>query len=368
MRPCDEAELAAMVREATGSLRLRGGGTRPVGRPVTGAVLETSGLAGIRLYEPGALTVIAGAGTPMADLESALASERQRLPFEPMDHRGLTGRGGEPTLGGMVAANASGPRQVVAGSCRDSLIGLRFVDGHGQVVRNGGRVMKNVTGYDLVKLMTGSWGTLGVITEVAFKLLPAPEAATTLEIGGLAPEVAVEAMAAALGSPYEVNGAARLPDGRTVLRLEGFTASVAYRTGELAAVLSRFGPARRLDAEETAALWRDVRDVAAFHGQPGDVWRLSATPSKSPALAARGGGQALFDRGGGILWLLVPEGTDLRAALGAFGGHATLIRASEETRRAIASFPPEPAPVAALARGLRARFDPRGILNPGLMD
>ncbi len=367
MHPSSEAELAEAIRDAAGPLRLRGGGTRPVGRPVTGEVLETGGLAGISFYEPGALTVVAGAGMALADLEAALAAERQRLPFEPMDHRGLIGEAGAPTLGGMVAANASGPRQVVAGACRDSLIGLRMVDGQGQVIRNGGRVMKNVTGYDLVKLLAGSWGTLGVITEVAFKLLPAPEAAATLEIADLTPERAVAAMAAALGSPYEVNGAAHLPDGRTVLRLEGFATSVGYRAGELAAALARFGPARRLDDAETAALWRDVRDVAAFHGQAGDVWRVACRPGDAAALAARGGGQALFDRGGGILWLMVDQGTDLRARLGHFAGHATLIRATEETRRALPSFPPEPAPVAALAEGLRQRFDPHGILNPGLM-
>ncbi|MCC6001275.1 MAG: FAD-binding protein [Pararhodobacter sp.] len=368
MRPGTEAELAEAIQGATGPLRLRGGGTRPVGRPLTGAVLETGGLAGIRLYEPGALTVVAGAGTTVADLEALLHDSGQRLPFEPMDHRGLFGTTGAPTLGGMVAANASGPRQVQAGACRDSLIGLRFVDGQGAVVKNGGRVMKNVTGYDLVKLMAGTWGTLGVITEVAFKLLPAPEAAATLVFDSHAPEQAVQAMAAALGSPYEVNGAAHLPDGRTVLRIEGFAASVRYRAGELAALLARFGAARLLDREETAALWLQVRDVAPFHAPPGDVWRVSCTPSDAPLLAARAQGKALFDRGGGILWLLVDEGTDLRARLGPFAGHATLIRASEETRRALPPFHPEQPAVAALAAGLRQRFDPRGVLNTGLME
>ncbi|WP_209424639.1 FAD-binding protein [Pararhodobacter sp. SW119] len=368
MRPSDEAELAEAVRGAGGALRIVGGGTRPVGRPVSGAALSTAGLAGIRLYEPGALTLVAGAGTPLAEVEAALAAEGQRLPFEPMDHRGLLGTEGEPTIGGVVAANASGPRRVQAGACRDSLIGARFVDGSGQVTRNGGRVMKNVTGYDLVKLMAGSWGTLGVLTEVAFKVLPAPEAATTLVLEGLAPEAAVAAMAAALGSPFEVNGAAHLPDGRTLLRLDGFAASVAYRAGALAAHLGRFGAAGRVEGAESAALWVAVRDVAAFHGAAGNVWRLATRPSDAPGLAAKAGGQALYDWGGGLLWLLLPEGTDLRAKLGPFAGHATLVRASHATRATIAPFPPEPAPVAALSAGLRARFDPRGILNPGLME
>ena len=368
MRPTDEAELAEAVRGAGGALRVVGGGTRPVGRPVAGAVLSTAALSGIRLYEPGALTLVAGAGTPLSELEAALAAEGQRLPFEPMDHRGLLGTDGTPTIGGVVAANASGPRRVQAGACRDSLIGVRFVDGAGQVVRNGGRVMKNVTGYDLVKLMAGSWGTLGVLSEVAFKVLPAPEAAATLVMDGLAPEAAVAAMAAALGSPYEVNGAAHLPDGRTVLRLEGFAASVAYRAGALKAHLAGFGSGERIEGDASAALWRAVRDVAAFHGAAGDVWRVSVRPSDAPGLAAKAGGQALYDWGGGLLWLLLLEGADLRAALGPFAGHATLIRASEATRAQIAPFHPEPAPVAALSAGLRRRFDPRGILNPGLME
>ncbi len=380
MQPASEAELAEAIGAAAGPLRILGGGTRPVGRPVTGAALSVAGLSGIRLYEPGALTLVVGAGTPLAEVEAVLAAEGQRLPFEPMDHRGLlatsdapaSGATGEPTIGGVVAANASGPRRVQAGACRDSLIGVRFVDGAGQVVRNGGRVMKNVTGYDLVKLMAGSWGTLGVLSEVAFKVLPAPESAATLVLEGLAPEAAVAAMAAALGSPYEVNGAAHLPaehdGGRTVLRLEGFAASVAYRADALAAHLAHFGTAGQIEGGESAALWREVRDVAAFHDAPGDVWRLSARPADAPGLAAKAGGTALYDWGGGLLWLLVAEGTDLRARLGPFSGHATLIRAAEATRATIAPFHPEPAPVAALSAGLRRRFDPRGILNPGLME
>ena len=368
MRPTDKAELAEAIRDATGPLRLCGGGTRPVGRPVQGQELETAGLRGISLYEPGALTVVAAAGTGLAELEAALDEEGQRLPFEPMDHRVLLGTSGAPSVGGMVAANASGPRRVQAGACRDSLIGVSLVDGTGTLLRNGGRVMKNVTGYDLVKLMAGSWGTLGVLCEVAFKLLPAPEAEATLVLDGLAPHQAVTAMAAALGSPFEVSGAAHLPDQRTALRLEGFTESVRYRAGALAQRLGRWGSARLLEGEESAALWREVRDVHAFGGRAGDVWRLSVTPSEAPQLAARAGGEVLFDWGGGLVWLLLPEGTDLRMSLGPFNGHATLIRASEATRRAIAPFHPESAPVAALAAGLRARFDPRGILNPGLMD
>lgn len=368
LRPETEAELAEAIRLASAPLAIRGGGTRPVGRPQPGALLETGALSGITLYEPGALTLVAKAGTPLAEVEAALAAEGQRLPFEPMDHRGLLRTTGEPTLGGMVAANASGPRRVQAGACRDSLIGVRFVDGTGTIVKNGGRVMKNVTGYDLVKLMAGSWGTLGVLTEVAFKLLPAPESAATILWQGLDSASALRLMAEALKAPWEVNAAAHLPDQRTLLRVEGFARSVAYRADELAKALAPFGRSVTLGAAETASLWAQVRDVAPFHDQDGDVWRIAVKPSVAAALVAKAGGEALYDWGGGLIWLRVGEGVDLRARLGAFPGHATLIRASVETRRHIAPFPPEPPTIAALTRGLRARFDPRGVLNPGLMD
>jgi glycolate oxidase FAD binding subunit len=364
MRPVSEAELSDIVRAATGPLVVRGGGTRAVGRPVLGEVLETSGLSGITLYEPGALTLVARAGTPLAQVEAALAAENQRLPFEPMDMRALLGLSGEPTLGGMVAANASGPRRVQAGACRDSLIGVRFVDGRGAVVSNGGRVMKNVTGYDLVKLMAGSWGTLGVLTEVSFKLLPVPEAQATLVCAQGDVAAAVDVMSRALGTPYEVNGAARLVDGRVALRIEGFAHSVAYRLGELQRVLGGDWDIRDKDA--SMALWQGIRDVTAFAGKPGDVWRLSVKPSDAPRVVAALDCPVQLDWGGGLIWALVPEGTDLRALV-QVPGHATLIRGAQATRAALPVFHPEPAPVAALSAGLRAQFDPRGVLNPGLM-
>jgi glycolate oxidase FAD binding subunit len=373
LSPATESELSEIVAAARGPLRVHGGGTRPLGRPVAGEVLSVAGLSGIELYEPGALTLVARAGTPLAEVEAALAAEGQRLPFEPMDHRRLLGTEGAPTIGGVVAANVSGPRRIQAGACRDSLIGVRFVDGRGTVLKNGGRVMKNVTGYDLVKLIAGSWGTLGVLSEVAFKVLPAPEAAATVMLDGLSDGQAVAAMAAALGSPFEVSGAAHLPgsapeEAVTMLRLEGFAKSVTYRCERLAEALRAFGAARIEAAPEAvAAQWRDLRDVADFANRPGDVWRVSVAPSAGPEIAARAGGRAIYDWGGGLVWLLLPGGTDLRARLGDFAGHATLVRASAETRAALPAFHPEAAPLARLSAGLRAQFDPRGILNPGLM-
>ena len=359
MRPVDEAELAEVVRGANAPLVLRGGGTRGIGVPAAGEVLETGGLSGVRLYEPGALTLVVGAGTPLAEVEGLLAAEGQRLAFDPPDMRALLGREGVSTIGGVVAVNASGPRRVQAGACRDSLIGVRFVDGTGTVVRNGGRVMKNVTGIDLVKLMAGSHGTLGVLTEVAFKVLPAPEAGATLGIAGLEDGQAVAAMAAALGSPFDVTGAAHWPGRGTFLRVEGFAASVRYRAGELRRALGRFGVVEEVDA----AVWQAVRDVAPFHGRPGDVWRLSVKPSEAPALVARAGAEGvLYDWGGGLVWLLVAAGVDLRARLGVLDGHATRVRGGGP-----GAFQPEPAAVAAISAGLRAKFDPRGVFNRGLM-
>ncbi|MDX1779753.1 MAG: FAD-binding protein [Thalassovita sp.] len=374
MKPQTEADLAEIIAGATAPLHVQGGGTRPVGGPVTGELLETGGISGIDLYEPGALTLVAKAGTPVSEVEKVLAAEGQRLPFEPMDHRVLLGTSGEPTVGGMAAANVSGPRRIQAGACRDFMLGVRFVDGMGRVLKNGGRVMKNVTGYDLVKLMAGSYGTLGVMTEVSFKVLPEPETGATVLVSGLDDARAVEAMSAALGSPFDVSGAAHLPKGPegtpvTMIRIEGFEKSVAYRSGELKTRLSTFGDvAVETDAGKIAALWKGLRDVESFADRPGDVWRLSVKPSDAPALgAALGAEELIYDWGGGLIWALAEPGRDLRTAMGGIAGHATLIRAAAETRKSIPVFQPEPAPVAALTQGVRAKFDPRGILNPGLM-
>ncbi|MGH1331080.1 MAG: FAD-binding protein [Paracoccaceae bacterium] len=363
MRPMNEAELAGMVREADGPLRIVGGGTRAIGA-VTGAVLEMGGLAGITLYEPGALTLVAKAGTPLADVEAALAVERQRLAFEPGDMRALLGRKGGATIGGMVAANASGPRRVAVGACRDFLLGARFVDGQGAVIKNGGRVMKNVTGYDLARLMSGAHGTLGVLSEVSLKVLPMPEVSVTLRLDGLDAGRAIEAMSGALGSPYDVSGAAHIVGGALMLRLEGFEASVAYRAKELAAHLAGFGEF----ALDEGADWAAIRDVREFGGLAGDVWRISVAPSAAAEVLARiDATRAICDWGGGLIWALVDAGRDLRRDLGPIAGHATLMRADEPTIARLGAFHPEATGNAALMAGLRARFDPRGILNSGLM-
>ncbi|WP_338549457.1 FAD-binding protein [Roseovarius phycicola] len=373
LSPSSEAELAELVSSTYEPLRVMGGGTRPIGVPVNAQPLTTQKISGIELYEPGALTLVAKAGTTIAEIEKTLAKENQRLAFEPMDHRGLLGTTGEPTIGGVFAANVSGPRRIQCGAARDFLLGVRFVDGQGQITRNGGRVMKNVTGYDIVKLMAGSYGTLGVMTEVALKVLPKSHCTGVLLLEGLDDKAAIHALSRALGSPYEVTGAAHLQEGLdgtpvTMIRIEGFENSVAYRAGELQELLSEFGEAAlETDPDRTTNGWRYIRDVEPFHNQSGDVWRLSVKPSDAPDLVSRiDGAKAIYDWGGGLVWLLLPQDTGaeaIRTAVSETDGHATLIRGN----RAAGVFQPLAAPVAALQDGLRARFDPRGVLNPGLM-
>jgi glycolate oxidase FAD binding subunit len=373
LAPGSEEELAETVRAAAAASRplaIEGGGTRGLGHPVAGERLSTAGLAGIPLYEPGALTLVARAGTPLAEIEAVLAADNQMLPFEPWDARALTGANGTPTVGGMVATNASGPRRIQAGAARDSLIGVRFVDGTGAIVKNGGRVMKNVTGLDLVKLLAGSHGTLGVLTEVAFKVLPRPETTVTLVLDGLDDATAGRAMTRALATPYQVSAAAHWPGAasgaRTLLRLEGFAASVAHRASALARALADIAPARLEDGEGD---WAALRDAAPFAGRDGAVWRVSVRPTDGAVLGARLiGAEVLYDWGGGLLWVLAPEDVDVRAAMASTPGHATLVRASDAAKARLGVFHPEPAPVAALADGLRRRFDPQQVLNRGRVD
>ncbi len=379
MKPADETELSEAVASTLQPLAITGGGTRPIGPSVAGKTLEVSSLAGIRRYEPEALTLVAGAGTALSDIDRVLAAERQRLAFEPMDHRTLLGRQGEPTIGGTVAANVSGSRRIQAGACRDHLLGVRFVDGMGTVIKNGGRVMKNVTGYDLVRLLAGSFGTLGILTEIAIKVLPDTECKAGLLIHDLKTEEAIQALSAALQSPYEVTGAAHTPSGIdghpvTMIRLEGFEEQVDYRTKQLKAVLSKFGEIQiEMNQEKVNAGWKWVRDVETFKDRPGEVWKLSVKSSDGPKIVRRIQAEVdadiLFDWGGALIWVLVAAGTgDIRRYCEPMAGHATLVRASESAREQIPTFHPQGSLHQRLSDGIRRQFDPRQILNPGLMN
>jgi glycolate oxidase FAD binding subunit len=385
--PGNEDELAAIVRDAAASRRplaVEGTGTlRDLGRPIqAAATLSTAKLAGITLYEPSELVISARAGTPLAEVEAVLAEKRQRLAFEPPDWRALYGSSGVSTVGGVAAANLSGPRRIMAGATRDGMIGIRAVTGRGEVIKNGGRVMKNVTGYDLVKFLAGSYGTLAVLSEVTFKVQPAPEVETTLVLEGLDDRRAVAALSAGLGSPYGVTGAAHLPEAdgipaRTFLRLDGFAGSVDHRFAKLADHLGAWGRASRLVSGASQDIWRGIRDASAFVS-PGDipVWRVSVSPGHGPTVADAAQKafpcRILYDWGGGLVWIAGGEGPDagasiIRGIAKACGGHATLMRAPEPVRAGTEVFDPPASALMELTRKLKDTFDPAGILNPGRM-
>ena len=382
LTPTTEDELAEAIGSAEEPLSIRGGGTQDVS--VEGTPLTTSGISGINIYEPGALTIVANAGTPVSEVEAALAAENQMLAFEPTDFRALLGTTGEPTIGGVVATNTSGPRRVQAGACRDFLLGVRLVDGSGAIIKNGGRVMKNVTGYDLARLQCGAWGTLGVLTEVGLKVLPKPETANSLLITGLGLDQAVAAMSAALTSPFEVSGAAHTMSGLdgepvTMIRLEGFEESVKYRAGKLKERLASFGEVsietRQDGPESVTAGWRWLRDVETFADRSA-VWRLSMKSTEVvrmfDSIRQDHACDILLDWGGGRIWVASKDNSAelhhaLQSGVRDVGGHATLVKGSEELRQQVSRCQPEAEPLAKLAAGLRQKFDPRGILNPGLM-
>lgn len=378
--PTSEAEVQDIIRSAKAPLRTFGGGTRmDFGRPVQAATsLTTRNLTGITLYEPAEMVIGARAGTPLADIEAALSEKGQMLAFEPPDWRMLLASSGEPTIGAVAAGNLSGSRRLWGGAARDSLIGVTFVNGAGEIIRSGGRVMKNVTGLDIVKLQAGAWGTLGVLSEVIFKVVPQPEASATLMLEGLDDHTAIRAMIAAVTSPFEITGAAHDPEaGKTWLRIEGLSFSVDYRADALARRLAPFGALRRIAPQESARLWPRIRDAAPL-AEPRDqvLWRLSLKPSVSAktveAIRTERAARVLYDLGGNLVWLATPMQEDagaavIRRAAKAARGHATLIRAPEAMRMQIPVFEPEAAPLAALGKRIKGAIDPAGLFNPGLM-
>lgn len=366
------------------------GSKRGIGRPSQSDItLDLSGLSGVTLYEPEELVLSARAGTPIADIERLVADKGQELAFEPADYGPLLG--GSPsagTIGGVLAANLSGPRRIKAGAARDHFLGVTAVSGRGETFKSGGRVVKNVTGYDLCKLMAGSFGTLGAMTEVTIKTLPRAETETTILLTGLDDRRAAQAMAEAMGSPCDVSGAAHLPatvartipeaaaaSSMTALRLEGVAPSVVHRSRVLTDLLRSYGTADTLDPEVSRSLWRAIRDVLPFAGGDRPVWRVSTVPTRGAEIAAAVAAQGadyFFDWAGGLVWIALPGSDDggnaiVRPAVAKAGGHATLIRAPAAVRAAVAVFDPQEAGVAALTRRVKDSFDPKGVLNPGRM-
>ncbi len=394
-RPADISELRDAVATALAAeeaVEIVGGGSkRGLGRPLqTPHILDLSRLAGIRDYAPSELVLTAGAATPLLEIERTLAAHNQMLAFEPPDWRRLAGGEGEPTLGGILACNLSGPRRFKSGAARDHFLGFRAVSGRGEIFKAGGKVVKNVTGYDLCKLLAGSYGTLAALEEVTVKVLPRPEAAATLLIGGVAPTDAVRLVGAALGSPHEVSGAAYLPAGlpakgilagTVALRLEGPSPSVSFRRDALLQEHAGAAKADVLAYADSGPLWRAIGEAAPLLSVEGRaVWRVSVAPARGAEVAQAIAGQLdaewFLDWGGGLVWLAVAEQGDagaaaIRAAIrggdGHGTGHATLVRGSPALRRAIPVFEPQPPALAALSRRVKEAFDPAHILNPGRM-
>lgn len=373
------------------------GSKRLIGQVMaTNAVLDLSALNGVNSYEPNELIITAQAGAPLADVMSMIDGKNQQFAFEPVCMAPLLGAPGQGTIGGMIAAGLAGPRRIKAGGVRDHLLGAHAVSGFGESFKTGGRVVKNVTGYDLCKLLAGSWGTLAVMTEVTLKVMPRPEAERTLVLRGLDDLAANRAMTVALGSPFDVSGAAHVPasalrgevagfdklgspkEALTLLRIEGILASVRRRAAGLAETLEAFGAAQIVEDAASAEVWGAIRDVQPFaiNGPLGDwpVWRIVCPPASGAALgkalARETGGDVFYDWGGGLIWAAVPPKPDAQAAtlrrqIDLAAGHGTLIRGSEQVRRKVDVFHPQPPALAKLSERVRNSFDPKRILNRG---
>ncbi|MGL1921924.1 MAG: glycolate oxidase subunit GlcE [Hyphomicrobiales bacterium] len=381
--PTDEQQLSQLVADANAqkrTLKIQGGGTRAGlgGIVATKTILSLSDIKGVNLYDPAALTLVAKTGTPLAEIEALLQSEGQRLAFEPMTHNSIYGTDGQSTIGGVVACNISGSRRIQVGACRDALLGVRYVSGSGEIVKNGGRVMKNVTGLDLVKLMAGSFGTLGILTEVAFKTLPLPERQATLVFENQSLMDAIDIMSAGLGSPFEVTGAAYIMNKKQVLlRVEGFDSQVDYRLNKLKGLLAKTSDTNILEAEQNAEIWQQIRNVEIFANSKTPIWKISVKPSDAIAVTqeilADAEAEILYDWGGGLMWVNLNDDNNdasaklIRNAVAKTSGHATLVRASDAIKTKIPAFQLESIGVAKLSAMIKNKFDPSGILNPNLM-
>jgi glycolate dehydrogenase FAD-binding subunit len=402
LRPSDAKAVEQAVRWALAegkTLEVAGGGSkRAIGRPTqVDLTLDLSALTGVTLYEPEELVLSARAGTPLAEIEGLVASKHQQLAFEPMHCGSILGvTDGQATIGAALATNLSGPRRIRSGAARDHFLGFSAISGRGETFKSGGRVVKNVTGYDLCKLMAGSWGTLAVMTDITVKTLPKPEAEATVLVRGLQPDAAIKAMAVSMNSGCDLSGAAHLPEeivkgvsvteisgapaSVTALRLEGFAPSITHRRSVLERLLNPLGDLHVLNADTSAALWESVRDVTPFAANANaanrPLWRISTAPTRGAELAARiiASAQAriLFDWAGGLVWAELPPNEDagaafVSAAVAATGGHATLVRAPAALRAKVDVFWRGDAALAALTKRVKESFDPKGVLNPGRM-
>lgn len=391
LKPRDAAEVEAAVQWALGAgktLEIVGHGSkRGIGRAAQwDLTLDLSDLSGVTLYEPDELVLSAKAGTPIAEIDELLAKNSQELAFEPIDYGPVFGAGlGRGTIGGVLAANLSGPRRIKAGAARDHFLGFTAVSGRAETFKSGGRVVKNVTGYDLCKLMAGSWGTLAALTDVTVKVLPRAETEETVLVIGLDDATAARAMSAAMGSATDVSGAAHFPaplaasiqaeagNSLTALRLEGVALSVVHRRRALETLLKPFGEIAVLEQAASREVWRVIRNVTPFTGGARALWRISVAPTRGPEVAAAigEGAEHFYDWAGGLIWAAIPATDDAGAArvrrAVAGDGHATLIRAPAALRAAVAVFEPQEPGLAALTKRVKESFDPTGVFGPGRM-
>src|ERR1700730_6958908 len=398
-KPRDQKDVAAAVEWALAggkTLEIVGAGSkREIGRAAQwDLTLDLSGLSGVTLYEPEELVLSAKAGTPLAEIEELVASHGQELAFEPMDYGPVLGRSmGRGPRGGAAATNLSGPRRIKAGAARDHFLGVSAVSGRAEVFKSGGRVVKNVTGYDLCKLLAASWGTLAAMTDVTIKVLPRAPGEESLLVLGLDDRKAVAAMATVVGSSADVSGAAHLPaniaarvlggaaagSAVTAFRLEGVRPAIAQRKEMLERLLKSYGVMLMIGEAGSQALWLAVRDATAFApseaaGRP--LWRVSTAPTQGPEVAAKIGAdieaELFYDWAGGLIWIALPPLEDagaglVRGAVRSAGGHATLVRAPASVRAAVDVFEPQADALAALTRRVKESFDPQRILEPGRM-
>ena len=387
MNPTEPAEIQDILAQAKARkqpLEVVGGGSkRFYGRPVEGAeTLSLAEMRGIVDYQPGELICVVRPGTPLAEMEGVLAESGQTLAFEP-PHWGESA-----TIGGTVACNLSGPRRFKAGAARDHLLGFQAVSGRGDIIRGGGRVVKNVTGYDLSKLMCGSFGTLAVLTELCLKVLPRGETEHTVAIRGQSAREGVAALIAAVKSPHDVSGLAYLPEdsalpapvagvgegtgAATLIRVEGPEPSVIYRSGQIAR-LAGDKPVTTLEREASRELWRAIRELEPLPVEEGEaLWRFSVPPTESvplvEALSRHTDLRPVYDWGGGLVWARLPADTgaaELHRAAEAAGGHARLVRTTRPLADGDERLPAQIGARELLHRNLKQAFDPEGILNPG---
>ncbi len=395
--PPSEDELAGLIRQAAEQklpVEICGNRTkRLIGRPMQAATrVSTSEMRGVTLYEPTELVISARSGTPLAEIEALLDEHGQEFAFEPNHLERLTNGepDAQPTIGGIVSTNSSGPRRILRGSARDQLLGMRAVNGLGEIIKSGGRVMKNVTGYDLARGVAGTWGTLAILSEVTLKVLPKAEETRSLIFLNLPDEAAVNAMCRAMGSPFEVSGTVHVPaafaerlsnpdiaklgQSITALRLENFSSALDYRIARLHDDLKPFGAIYELDDARSRSFWNDIRALTFLGGSDWPLWRITAAPDRAPklvsALRAHLECQAAYEWSGGLIWLEVSPATDagatvLRRIIAEFQADAMLVRASQASRAAVDVFQPLPETNMALIRRLKEAFDPHRILNPG---